>query len=59
MAVVTVLNNNYNEHGIKFQIAGTSRTVNQTWAQGQNPEDMKRSLRQGSYSDLNIYLHER
>ncbi|KAJ3560704.1 hypothetical protein NPX13_g9210 [Xylaria arbuscula] len=55
---MTVLNNNYNKHGIKFQRAGTTRTVNKAWAQGQDTDDMKKKLRRGSYNDLNLYLHQ-
>ncbi|KAK5625587.1 hypothetical protein RRF57_001303 [Xylaria bambusicola] len=55
--VVEVLNDNYNKHGIKFRWAGTIRTINKTWAQGQDVDAMKSQLRMGSYSDLNIYLH--
>ncbi|KAI8629957.1 hypothetical protein F5Y19DRAFT_484437 [Xylariaceae sp. FL1651] len=53
---VTVLNDNYNSHGITFKHAGTTRTVDAAWAQGQGVEAMKAKLRQGSYDDVNIYV---
>ncbi|KAI0517741.1 hypothetical protein F5B22DRAFT_645447 [Xylaria bambusicola] len=52
-----VLNDNFNKHGIKFQLAKTIRTINETWARGQDINFMASQLRMGSYSDLNIYLH--
>ncbi|KAI1173398.1 hypothetical protein F4777DRAFT_600691 [Nemania sp. FL0916] len=55
---VAVMNTNYNPNGITFKLAGTSRTVNAGWAQGQDTEAMKTALRKGKYSDLNIYLQQ-
>ncbi|KAI0444920.1 hypothetical protein F4803DRAFT_510276 [Xylaria telfairii] len=52
-----VLSNSYESHGITFKRAGTTRTVNAAWAQGNNSDEMKAKLRNGSYNDLNIYLH--
>ncbi|SPO01474.1 related to Extracellular metalloprotease MGG_08041 [Cephalotrichum gorgonifer] len=55
-----VMNDDYRDSGFSFFHADTTRTVDPDWATNSlDPStdmDMKGSLRQGSYADLNIYL---
>ena len=55
-----VMNTAYGPSGIEFVTSDTDFTVNDEWAavtMGSQAElDMKSSLKQGSYADLNIYL---
>lgn len=55
-----VLNDDYAPSGFQFTLANTTRTVNTTWArnssESSNEAEMKAALRQGSYSDLNLYF---
>lgn len=50
------MNKAYNPHGVSFNVADTDFTVNSDWAAGNGEVAMKTALRQGSYSDLNIYF---
>ncbi|KAF2836915.1 zincin [Patellaria atrata CBS 101060] len=52
------LNAAYSPFGITFDLHETSWTVNDAWAIGADAddEDMKRTLRSGSYGALNIYF---
>ncbi|KKY18974.1 putative metalloprotease 1 precursor [Diplodia seriata] len=51
-----VLNAHYAPHGISFTHAGTTRTINRSWADDGNELAMKRELRRGDYKTLNIYF---
>jgi len=51
-----VLANAFAPYGVNFSLAGTTKTVNKDWSNGGAELKMKTTLRQGSYSDLNIYL---
>ncbi|KAJ1334010.1 Pregnancy-associated plasma protein-A [Microdochium nivale] len=55
---VTVLNNSYAPYGVHFNLKGTDRTVNSQWANNQNELAMKRALRKGGYSALNLYFQK-
>ena len=55
---VIVLNNAFAPHGIHFNLRGTDRTVNALWARDGDELAMKRSLRKGSYSALNLYFQQ-
>ncbi|KAL2158250.1 hypothetical protein VTH06DRAFT_4570 [Thermothelomyces fergusii] len=57
-AQLQVLNQAYAPHGIQFVHKGTTRTVNANWADDTKgyEMEMKRALRQGSYSTLNLYF---
>lgn len=51
-----VLNAQYAPHGVVFNLVGTTRTVNSGWADDRNELAMKRSLRRGDYSTMNVYF---
>ncbi|KAI0376522.1 Metalloprotease [Hypomontagnella monticulosa] len=51
-----VMNADYGPHGITFNLVSTDYTVNANWAQDGDELAMKRALRKGTYSDLNIYF---
>ncbi|KAG6010172.1 hypothetical protein E4U21_007649 [Claviceps maximensis] len=51
-----VLRETYAPTGISFVYKDTSWTVNPSWATDNDEEGMKRTLRRGSYRDLNLYL---
>ncbi|PKS05690.1 hypothetical protein jhhlp_007957 [Lomentospora prolificans] len=53
---LAVLNTDFAPHGIAFKLLGTDRTINAGWARDGNEMAMKRSLRKGTYKDLNIYF---
>ncbi|KAL2145835.1 hypothetical protein VTI28DRAFT_6132 [Corynascus sepedonium] len=55
---LSTLNAAYAPHGFQFNLKGTTRTVNANWADDSKGYEMtmKRSLRKGSYSTLNIYF---
>ena len=53
------LNTAYQPTGFQFKLVNLTRTVNDTWAAAATPADvlaMQQSLRQGTYSTLNIYF---
>jgi len=52
-----VLNAAYAPHGFQFNLKGITRTVNANWADDTKGYEMtmKRSLRKGTYSTLNVY----
>jgi hypothetical protein len=58
-AQMSVLNRAFREIAFTFTLAGVTRTTNDAWyTAGLNTAEernMKRALRQGSYSDLNVY----
>lgn len=56
---LNVLNKDYNPYGIRYILAGITRTTNDSWAANQDDLAMKRRLRTGSYSALNIYFQTR
>ncbi|KAK6954583.1 hypothetical protein Daesc_004550 [Daldinia eschscholtzii] len=51
-----VMNADYGVHGITFNLVDTDWTVNRNWAADGDELGMKRALRKGTYSDLNIYF---
>ncbi|EOD42929.1 Peptidase M43 pregnancy-associated plasma-A [Neofusicoccum parvum] len=53
---LAVLNSNFAPHGISFTLAGTTRTINSNWADDGAELAMKKSLRKGDYSALNVYF---
>lgn len=53
---LNVMNQDFAPHGISFNLQGTTRTINPTWAQDGNEMAMKRELRQGGYNALNLYF---
>ncbi|KAF2839217.1 metalloprotease 1 precursor [Patellaria atrata CBS 101060] len=55
---LAVMNSNYAPYGIAFQLAGTDRTINSQWANDNNEMAMKRALRKGTYSSLNVYFQK-
>lgn len=57
-AQLDVLNSAYAPYGITFNLINVTWTKNEAWAIGDGPSDleMKKSLRQGTYSTLNIYF---
>ncbi|KAL2152737.1 hypothetical protein VTH82DRAFT_5922 [Thermothelomyces myriococcoides] len=57
-AQLQVLNQAYAPYGFQFVHKGTTRTVNANWAYDSRgyEMEMKRSLRKGSYSALNLYF---
>jgi hypothetical protein len=53
-----VLANDFAPYGVTMSLAGTTKTVNEAWSTDRGEMEMKAELRQGSYSDLNIYLQD-
>jgi hypothetical protein len=53
---IQVLNQAFAPIGTSFRLAGTDRTTMPTWSNGDNEQDMKRTLYKGGAADLNIYL---
>lgn len=55
---IDALNTAYNPYNFHFNLINTTWTVNDTWAAADNDHlaDMKTSLRQGTYTTLNIYF---
>ena len=51
-----MLNQAYMPANITFHVAGTSYTIRDDWATDANSTMMKQSLRQGTYSALNMYF---
>ncbi|KAK6369893.1 uncharacterized protein PV06_01761 [Exophiala oligosperma] len=51
----TYLSNAYTNASIGFRLAGIDRVANDTWARNGDDTGMKRSLRKGNYSALNVY----
>lgn len=58
-AQVDALNRVYNSVGFSFKLVDTTWTTNDAWAVGAGNamSEMKRALRRGTYSTLNIYFH--
>lgn len=55
-----MLNDNFGRTGFQFTLRNVSYTVDPYYAKLRNQQDeyeIKRRLRQGSYSDLNLYYH--
>ncbi|KAI9147236.1 Extracellular metalloprotease [Paramyrothecium foliicola] len=52
------INDAYGPHGFTFNLVDTDYTINSRWAVGSDGTAMKRALRKGSYSDLNVYFHK-
>lgn len=50
------MNSAYAPHAVSFNLIDTDFTVNSNWAAGNGELAMKTSLRQGTYSDLNVYF---
>ena len=55
---LVTLNKAYAPHSIRFNLKGTTRTVNANWSTDQSGAEMamKKKLRQGSYGALNLYF---
>ncbi|KFY01448.1 hypothetical protein V490_00910 [Pseudogymnoascus sp. VKM F-3557] len=53
---VKVMNSNYAASGFQFTKAGADWTINTNWASDGAELAMKKSLRKGTYKDLNIYF---
>ncbi|KAM5443364.1 hypothetical protein MferCBS31731_001685 [Microsporum ferrugineum] len=53
---LAVLNQSYGPAGIGFKLMDVSRTDNAKWASGGDETGMKKSLRKGGYSALNVYF---
>ncbi|KAI0143172.1 metalloprotease [Xylariaceae sp. FL1272] len=53
---LAVMNDAYSPHGITFNLVSSDWTVNSNWAADGNETAMKKALRKGTYSDLNIYF---
>jgi hypothetical protein len=51
-----VMNDNYASTGISFSLKNITRTVNTRWATDGAELAMKKELRQGDYSALNVYF---
>ncbi|KAK2757696.1 hypothetical protein FQN54_004665 [Arachnomyces sp. PD_36] len=54
-----VLNEGYEPHQITFNLLNTTRTINPVWATNSSDTaffDMKKALRKGTYSTLNVYF---
>lgn len=58
-AQLQAMNKMYGQYGITFNLVGTDTTVNDAWAvaSGSDMDALKKALRKGKYSDLNIYFH--
>ncbi|KAF4982292.1 hypothetical protein FZEAL_2078 [Fusarium zealandicum] len=50
------MNQAYAPHDVSFNLVDTTFTTNSNWAAGNNEVAMKRQLRQGDYSTLNLYF---
>ncbi|RSL80500.1 hypothetical protein BHE90_001263 [Fusarium euwallaceae] len=50
------MNESYGPHGVNFRLVDTSFTTNANWAAGNGEVAMKRQLRKGDYSTLNLYF---
>ena len=60
IAQLATMNHVYNQYGITFILQNIDWTVNDIWAVAAADTDMtalKTALRQGTYSDLNLYFH--
>ncbi|CAJ2502048.1 Uu.00g049010.m01.CDS01 [Anthostomella pinea] len=53
---LSFMNSAYSPNGIHFNLAGTDRTVNSAWASDGAEIAMKKTLRKGDYSALNLYF---
>ncbi|KAK8043845.1 Metalloprotease [Apiospora phragmitis] len=51
-----IMNERFAPYGFAFTQAGADWTVNSAWARDGSELTMKRSLRKGTYRDLNMYL---
>lgn len=56
---LTVMNSAYAPHSIHFNLLGTDRTINSNWAVDGSELAMKKALRKGDYSTLNLYFLKR
>lgn len=50
------MNERFAPYGFTFTQAGSDWTVNSGWARDNSELTMKRSLRKGTYADLNVYF---
>ncbi|KAL6720106.1 alkylphosphocholine resistance protein lem3 [Lecanora helva] len=53
---IAVLNKSYQSANISFHLNSTSYTIRNDWATDANSTLMKKSLRRGTYADLNLYF---
>ncbi|ROT37214.1 metalloprotease [Sodiomyces alkalinus F11] len=56
MAQLDVMNEDYAPWNIEFSLINVTRTINVVWANDQQALPMRRALRQGDYSTLNVYF---
>ncbi|KAG6010017.1 hypothetical protein E4U21_000459 [Claviceps maximensis] len=54
-AMITNMNDNYENMGFQFYLKKIDYTVQVDWASGKNGFDMKKKLRKGNYKTLNLY----
>lgn len=55
---IAVMNSNFAPHAISFTLVGTDRTINANWSLDGSELQMKRALRKGPYSALNLYFQK-
>ncbi|KAK2606209.1 hypothetical protein QQS21_003380 [Conoideocrella luteorostrata] len=55
---VQILNKDYKDAQVSFNLKKTNRVVNAAWARRKNETTMRKSLRQGDKSALNLYFME-
>ncbi|OAA37903.1 Peptidase M43, pregnancy-associated plasma-A [Metarhizium rileyi] len=53
---MVTLNNDYRGAGIKFMLKSVNYVLNATWSNGTDEIRMRKTLRKGHYSELNLYL---
>ncbi|KAJ5092669.1 hypothetical protein N7456_008530 [Penicillium angulare] len=53
---LSILQDSYEDAGMKFLLQGVTRHVNDNWAQDGDDIAMKKALRRGSYRTLNVYF---
>lgn len=58
-AQVAAMNKAYSPIGVSFNLINVSTTANDAWAvaDGSDMDTLKKALRCGTYSDLNLYFH--
>jgi hypothetical protein len=53
---IEYMNESFSPYEVSFNLVDTDFTTNSNWGAGNNEVAMKTALRQGSYSDLNLYF---
>ncbi|KAJ5726500.1 Extracellular metalloprotease [Penicillium malachiteum] len=54
--ILLILQDSYEDSGIKYQLQGVTRHVNDLWAKDGDDIAMKTALRKGTYRTLNVYF---